>query len=158
MFKKLVALCLVGMLFIVSGCAKGTGIGGTTIGDGKIDLIEASVIKLSIMNALSTKPELAEPAYQVSLAILVNLNSTDQLVMPEHVDQILTEEIEKLHLSMETKQAVILLASMIKNSLIQYLNNTPNTSNKLVLIKQVVQMVNVISASQVKKPAYNNFG
>lgn len=146
------ALVMVGCQF---GCEKGTGIGGTTVGDGKVDAVEAAELRVIIGLTLGAKPAAIAPAYAVSTALLITLNNvTTQNVVAGVVDQVIAAEVKKLKLDPVTEQSFNDLVYLIRVRIeAKYKISALPESQRLVVVKDIVQIVHDASASRLGIPS-----
>ena len=112
--KKLGGILLVLLvLFIGCGftsCTKGDGIGGTTIGNGKIDPIEKLTIIVAVNLALDRHPEFVKPACIVSGSVLNALGGKDGVAVPVTIiDSVIMKELANLKLSDTVKAEFMVL-------------------------------------------------
>ena len=124
--------------------------GGTTIGDGKVDMVEAAVIQAAVGAAMSAKPELIAPSYAVSTALLTMLDAST-ITSPSMLETVLGKEIDKLNLDPLTRQSVHDLVALIKAKIVQELNLTDAPNTKMIVLKQIVQIVHDTAAARIIK-------
>ena len=140
-----IALCSV---LLLSACNPN---GGTTIGDGKVDMVEAAVIQIAVGAAMTAKPELIAPSYAVSTALLT-LIDTNVVTSPSMLEPVLDKEIDKLNLDPLTRQSARDLIALIKAQIMQQLNiEGPPPSTKMLVVKQIVQIVHDTAAARILK-------
>lgn len=137
--------------FGFTGCQKGNGIGGTTIGDGKIDPVEAATISFAVGIAMSARPSAILPAYGVSTALLALLSDNTQSVTIPILDAAVAKEVAKLNLDPITKQSFNDLVTLIKAEISSRLK-VPNLgeSEKLIVVKQFIQIVHDSAAARLE--------
>lgn len=124
--------------------------GGSSIGDGKVDIVEAAVIQAAVGAAMSAKPELVDPAYAVSTALLTMLDAST-ITSPSLLETVLGKEIDKLNLDPLTRQSVRDLVALIKAKIVQELNLTDAPNTKMIVLKQIVQIVHDTAAARIIK-------
>ena len=144
MKSLVIALCSV--LFL-SACNPN---GGSSIGDGKVDIVEAAVIQVAVGAAMSAKPELIAPSYAVSTALLTMLDAST-ITSPSMLETVLGKEIDKLNLDPLTRQSVRDLVALIKAKIVQELNLTDAPNTKMIVLKQIVQIVHDTAAARINK-------
>ena len=145
MKSLVIALCSV--LFL-SACNPN---GGSSIGDGKVDIVEAAVIQVAVGAAMSAKPELIAPSYAVSTALLTFID-TSAVTSPSMLEPVLDKEIDKLNLDPLTRQSARDLVALIKAQIMQQLNvQGPPPSTKMLVVKQIVQIVHDTAAARIVK-------
>jgi len=129
---------LVTIMFITSSCSL-----TSTVGNGKIDPIEAATINLAVSIALQSYPDVILPAYGVATALLALLsNNTKEVVSLAVLDDVLRKETDKLNLDPLTKQAFNDLVTLIKLEIENKINIEGMTENeKLVVVMDVVKIV-----------------
>lgn len=124
--------------------------GGSSIGDGKVDIVEAAVIQVAVGAAMSAKPELIAPSYAVSTALLTMLDAST-ITSPSMLETVLGKEIDKLNLDPLTRQSVLDLVALIKAKIVQELNLTDAPNTKMIVLKQIVQIVHDTAAARIIK-------
>lgn len=139
------AFAVLSILFILlaNGCKENV----TTIGNGKVDVIEAATIQVAVDLALTSHPEAVEPAYKVSSELLKVLSS--EAVIPSMLGSVLDKELGKLQLDPQT---LVILSSLIETieSGIKAEIGTSSNASKILVIRQVVQIVNNTAQAHIK--------
>ena len=143
---KSIVIAICSILFLAACNSNG----GTTIGDGKVDMVEAAVIQAAVGAAMSAKPELIAPSYAVSTALLTMLDAST-ITSPSMLETVLGKEIDKLNLDPLTRQSVHDLVALIKAKIVQELNLTDAPNTKMIVLKQIVQIVHDTAAARIIK-------
>lgn len=143
---KSIVIALCSILFL-SACNPNKS---SSIGDGKVDIVEAAVIQVAVGAAMSAKPELIAPSYAVSTALLTMLDASTT-TSPSMLETVLGKEIDKLNLDPLTHQSVRDLVTLIKAKIVQELNLTDAPNTKMVVLKQIVQIVHDTAAVRIIK-------
>lgn len=144
MIALLCGLCLA-FLF---GCGKQQG---ATLGDGKVDQVEAATIQVAVGLAMTARPDTVAPAYAVSTAILAVLDADkEETTLAAAIDTALTAKLEELHLDAPTKASVQDLALLIRAQVMEQLSaaNLP-ASEKRVVVRDVIAIVQQTAASRL---------
>lgn len=136
MSKFLVAVML-SFAVMLNACAGGK----TTLGNGKVDLVEAATIQVAVGLAFSAKPQTIVPAYAVSTALLKIMSNDTEKVIPSMLKSIVGDEIGKLKLDQLTTLAMIDLINLIETEIKSKLDLQTEDSNKMIIIKQVIQII-----------------
>lgn len=140
--KMLFAGVLLSLSLALTAC---TPNGGTTLGDGQVDLVEAAVIQLSVGATMAAYPKTIMPAFEVTSALLaLKTGSTTDIVELSGLDAALKAETDKLNLDPLTLQSFNDLVVLVKASLNQQLANQGIAldDEKLVVAWKVVEIVN----------------
>lgn len=140
-------LCGLSLAFLF-GCGKQQG---GTIGDGKVDQVEAATIQVAVGLAMTARPDTVAPAYAVSTAILAVLDAgNDETTLAAAIDTALTAKLEELHLDAPTKASVQDLALLIRAQIMEQLSaaNLP-ASEKRVVVRDVIAVVQQTAASRL---------
>lgn len=127
------------ILFLVTSCST-----TSTIGNGKLDPIEAATINLAVSMALQAYPEATLPAYGVATALLALLadNAKKEMVSLSMLDEVLKNETDKLKLDPVTKQAFNDLVVIVKTEIENNINMAGmSEADKLVVVMDVVKVV-----------------
>ena len=145
--KKMLALVMAVFLGIsMVGCS-GKNMGPIPI-DGKIDIVEAQIIQVAVGVAMASKPEMVKPVYDISGKLLDNTSSTEATT-PALLKVVLGKEIDKLNVDPLTKQSIYDLAGLIEVQIIKELGEY-NIDNKIVLVRQVIQIVHNTAEARIK--------
>lgn len=144
--KKIVGLFLV-VMFALTSCSK-----TSTIGNGKVDPVEAATINLAVITALQVCPEASLPAYDVATAILSLMSSdTKEIVSLSVLDKALKKETDKLKLDPVTTQAFNNLVLLVKADIEARTNIEGMTeSEKLIVVVDVVKIVQQTASLKLK--------
>lgn len=135
-------MCVAMAVLVLSGCA------GCKVGDGKVDVVEAGVIRVAVGLAMSSRPESVRPAYAVSTALLKVINP-DYVSEASAFDLALVRELDALGLSGPERLAFMDLVAAIRGIIIDQLKSPPNTESRLVVIAEVLQIVRESAASRI---------
>jgi len=100
-----------------SGCV---ATNNTTIGNGRVDALEAATLKVAVGLAMSEKPEAIKPAYDVTSALL-GLTKNNIAILSD-TDAIIALELGKLELDPMTKASVMELVELIKMYIVTILD------------------------------------
>lgn len=134
-FTKLIIVLLV----VCSSCSCATT---STVGNGKVDPVEAATIQLAVGLALMSKPEAIIPAYGVSTALLAIMSDNITTVTVQLVEQSVAKEVAKLKLDPLTQQSFNDLIVLVKAEIITTIDtNNIQGSDKLVVIREIIQIV-----------------
>lgn len=135
-------MCVVMAVVVLSGCA------GCKVGDGKVDVVEAGVIRVAVGVAMSSRPESIRPAYAVSTALL-KVISTDYVAEASAIDLAIARELDAIGLSGPDRLAFMDLVSSVMGIIIDQLKSSPTAESRRVLIGQVLQIVRESAASRI---------
>ena len=144
----IVAIFFAVALSIVMGCSPQ---GDSTIGNGKVDLVEAATIRVAVGMAFTARPDTVVPAYRVATGLLVVLDAdADKTALAKTIKTALAEETAKLHLDAATASAFTDLVGLIEAQLLQQLK-TPevSTSQKAVILRDVLIIVRDAAADRM---------
>jgi hypothetical protein len=147
--KMLLAGVFLSLTLALTSCAPN---GGTTLGDGQVDPVEAAVIQLSVGATMAAYPKTIVPAFQVTSAMLaMKTGSTSSIVELSGLDEILKAETAKLNLDPITLQSFNDLIVLVKASLNQQLANQGIAldDEKLVVAWKVVEIVNATAKARL---------
>jgi len=138
MIKKVIKL-VSGLLVVCLLCSCATT---STVGNGKVDPVEAATIQLAVGVALMSKPEAIIPAYGVSTALLAIMSDNVTTVTIKLVEQSVAKEVAKLKLDPLTQQSFNDLIVLVKAEIITTIDtNNIQGSDKLVVIREIIQIV-----------------
>jgi hypothetical protein len=107
--KSILNLWLILLAGVLSGCV---ATNNTTIGNGRVDALEAATLKVAVGLALTEKPQAIKPSYDVTSALLGL--TQDNIAQDCDVNSIIALELNKLELDPMTKASVMELAELIK--------------------------------------------
>lgn len=117
-------------VFSVVGCNNGQF---GTIGNGKIDQIEAVAIRAGVGAALSAKPEIVPVVYGVSTALLAII-ANDPAITVSSIDYFFNEEVERLKISNDVKKSFADFVIVSKEEIMKIANIPDVTDNKVVVV------------------------
>jgi hypothetical protein len=125
-------------LFLSASC---TSTNQSTLGDGKVDEVEAASIRLAVGMSFSARPDTVAPAYAVSTALLGIMKPGAAVDLPE-LDGIIAHEVERLNLDPLDAANFDDLISLVKAKIREQvtLPNVPD-AQKLIVVRQVVEIV-----------------
>lgn len=135
-------MCLVMAVAVLSGCA------GCKVGDGKVDIVEAGVIRVAVGVAMSSRPESVRPAYVVSTALL-KVIGPDYVSEASVIDLAIARELDEIGLSGPERLAFIDLASAVRGIIIDQLKSSTTAESRRVIIYDVLQIVRDSSAARI---------
>ena len=144
----LIALVLAVLIAFSWGCSQQ---GESTIGNGKVDLVEAATIRVAVGLAFSARPDTVEPAYRVATGLLVVLDAdADKTALAKTIQTALAEETKKLHLDAATAASFADLVALIEAQIMEKLNASPVTSSqKAVILRDVLTIVRDTAAARM---------
>lgn len=144
----LIALVLAVLIAFSWGCSQQ---GENTIGNGKVDLVEAATIRVAVGLAFSARPDTVVPAYRVATGLLVVLDAeADKTALAKTIQVALAEETKKLHLDAATAASFADLVALIEAQLMEKLNASPVTSSqKAVILRDVLTIVRDTAAARM---------
>lgn len=135
--KKLCVAVMLSIAVLLNACAGGQ----STIGNGKVDLVEAATIQVAVGLAFSAKPQTIVPAYAVSTALLKIMSKDQEKVIPSMIKDMVKLEIDKLKLDALTKASMLDLYQLIEAEVKSKIDLQVDASNKMIIIQQLVQIV-----------------
>ena len=146
--KKLIIGLVMCVFLALQGCATD---GTSTIGDGKIDPVEAAVIQLSVGASMAAYPKTVIPAFEVTSALLaLRDDNTIEIIELSSLDSALTIETAKLNLDPLTLQSFNDLVEVVKASIAQKLDvQGILPDEKLVVAWKVVEIVNATAKARI---------
>jgi hypothetical protein len=128
---------LIFAILVCVGCANT----GSTIGDGKVDAVEAATIKLAVGAVMTAKPEIVTPAYTVSTALLAVMDGTE-ITSLSIISDALDEKIEDLGLSPADRTSFLDLVNLVTAKISAELNlSETDLSDKIVVVKTMLEIV-----------------
>lgn len=131
------------------GCIEsGDGINGTTIGDGKVDAVEAAEIRLAVGLAFAGHPEIVAPTYGIATAILAatgDQGAVDAAV----IDGVIGREVAKLGLDPVTLQSFNDLVALAKAKIMAHLPDQADRTGRLVVVRDVVEIIRQAAAARM---------
>ena len=147
-FGLIIALALAVFVAFSYGCSQQ---GESTIGNGKVDLVEAATIRVAVGLAFSARPDTVEPAYRVATGLLVVLDAdADKTALAKTIQSALAEETKKLHLDAATAASFADLVALIEAQIMEKLNASPVTSSqKAVILRDVLTIVRDTAAARM---------
>ncbi len=135
--KNLVTVLMLSTMLILNASAGGQ----STIGNGKVDLVEAATIQVAVGLAFSAKPQTVVPAYAVTTALLKIMSNDTEQVQPSMIKILVVKELEKLKLDKLTMLSMIDLMNLVEAEIKTKIDIQVQDSNKMVIIKQVIQII-----------------
>ena len=141
LLKLFVALLVSLMLFV--GCA-----GKSNIGDGKIDTVEEAEIRIAVGLILSSRPETVPIAYLVSEKLLQTM-SDDYISTLDAVDIIVAREVNQIKFTPEEAASFNDLLVLVKAKIKEQINPVSVDSQRLIMVKQVVKIVNACAKARM---------
>lgn len=145
-----IALLVAIAMAFICGCSEKGG-NQSTLGDGKVDQVEAATIRVAVGLAFTARPDTVAPAYAASTAILALLDqNTGETVAASAIDTALSAKLEELNLDAATKQSVMDLVLLIKAKTMEQLDAADLTDDKeVVVIRDVVAIVQETAAARM---------
>jgi len=134
---------------LLGGCTD-TQIG--TIGNGKVDVIEAGLIRAAVEGALTARPDAAAPAYAAATAILAALpeGESEETALAVSLDDALAAKLAELHMEPATEAVVLDLAAWVRALLLAQLRAADLVpEDKRVVIRDVVSIVRDVAAAHM---------
>lgn len=123
---------------------------GTTVGNGKVDPVEAAVMRVAVGSAMTAYPAGIEPAYVVSTALLEVL-SPDYVATASALDGIIARELDRLQLDPATKASFAELLALVRAQVVQTLaTEKVPISDRRVMIRDLVLIVQQAAAARVE--------
>ena len=135
-------MCLVMAVAVLSGCA------GCKVGDGKVDIVEAGLIRVAVGVAMSSRPESVRPAYEVSTALL-------KVISPDYVseasvnDLAIDRELDEIGLSGPERLAFMDLVALIRGIIIDQLKSSKTEGSRRVMLYDVLRIVRESAAARL---------
>lgn len=140
-------ICLAVMLTACSG----TGPGGSTLGDGQVDQVEAASIRVAVGLALTAKPEAVVPAYGVSTAVLAILPPGEGAeVDVSLIDGVIANEVDKLNLDPLTRQSFNDLVALARAEVTKQLSAGLQGNQRLVVVRDIVAIIQQSAAARLE--------
>lgn len=124
------------LMLALFGCS-----GSVTIGDGRLDAIESSVIQVAVGAAMSARPELIAPAYAVSTALLGILDGREMTPLAT-LELSVTQQLNQLELTDLERQSAMDLLILIKARILAELGPSADDNQKILVVKTVARIVN----------------
>lgn len=140
--KGIVALLI--CLLALVGCS-----GKSNIGDGKIDTVEETEIRTAVGLILSSKPETIPMVYLVSEKLL-QIMSDDYISTLDAVDIIVAREVKQISFTPEEAASFNDLLILVKAKIKEQVGSVTVDSQRLIMVKQVVKIVNESSKARMK--------
>ena len=114
-----------------------------TIGNGKLDPVEAAALKVGIGVALNAKPELIAPVKVVSGALLVALNGSVSASLTDVIDLVIAAEVEKLNLDPLTKASFMEFVALAKANIQTTISTEKiEASNTYIVVYEFIKLIN----------------
>lgn len=129
------------LLFLLVFCMTAAGCNGvsSSVGDGKVDAVEAATIRLAVGAAMSAKPETIVPAYAVTKTLLAVMDGSEA-VQVRDLESALDERIDNLHLTPLERQSVSDLVTLVRANITDRISGiAPDL--KLVVVRAVIEIV-----------------
>jgi len=123
--------------------------GANTLGDGKMDAVEAATVRVAVGLAFSAQPETIAPAYAVATAVLAVLADTKEPVPASVIDRVIGAQLDDLNLDSATRQSFNDLVLLIQAKILEQLGAGPEISNKVVVIRDIVAIVRETAAARL---------
>lgn len=144
----LIALVLAVLIAFACGCSQQ---GESTIGNGKVDLVEAATIRVAVGLAFSARPDTVEPAYRVATGLLVVLDAeADKTALAKTIQVALAEETKKLHLDAATAASFADLVALIEAQIMRKAQRlTGDHITKAVILRDVLTIVRDTAAARM---------
>ena len=143
-----IALALVLALVFSFGCTQPNE---TTIGNGKVDPVEAATVRVAVGMAFTARPDTVAPAYAVSDALLTMLDaSRDQSALVTTINQTLAGETAKLNLDAGTAASFADLVALVEAQIVARLAEANITaSQRMVVVRDIVAIVHDTAAMRM---------
>lgn len=135
-------MCLVMAVAVLSGCA------GCKVGDGKVDIVEAGLIRVAVGVAMSSRPESVRPAYEVSTALL-KVISPDYVSEASVIDLAIDRELDEIGLSGPERLAFMDLVALIRGIIIDQLKSSKTEGSRRVMLYDVLRIVRESAAARL---------
>ena len=131
------------------------GTGKSTLGNGKVDPIEAAALRVVVGMAFTARPDTIIPAHAVSTAILATMDAgsgTGAAVPLSAIDGVIAEQTAKLHLDPASLQSFNDLVLLVKAQVAQQLGANADIAQTLVVAHDVVLVVQQTAAARLGIP------
>jgi hypothetical protein len=135
MKKFLVAIAILSML--ISGCA---GDGTGTVGNGKIDAVEAATIQLAVGVIMNAHPEVVPIANIVSTELLEFIDG-DSSTTVSMVDAFLVKKVDNLNLDVYAKASFMELVTLVKAEIANRIGKVEYTGKEMVIVSDFLKIV-----------------
>ncbi len=143
-----IALALVLALVFSFGCTQPNE---NTIGNGKVDPVEAATIRLAVGVAFTARPDTVVPAYAVSDALLAILDagsSTETLVTT--INETIAKETSKLNLDAATAASFADLVALVEAQIVAKMKELNITaSEKVIVVRDIIAIVHDTAAIRI---------
>lgn len=142
-------LCCISVMF--AACAGTNPDGSSTLGDGKVDQVEAASIRVAVGLAFTAKPEAVVPAYGVSTAVLAVLPPGEGAEIDVSlIDTVIGAELDKLNLDQPTRQSFDDLVLLARAKISEQLAKGTAGNQRLVVVREVVAIIQQTAASRLE--------
>ena len=149
MKKNLIVMLLIVGLFVPLFSACTGPDGTTTLGNGKVDPVEAASLRVAVGLAFTARPDAIAPAYAVSTAILAVLPDGASAVPVSEIDNVIADQTAKLKLDPVTLQSFNDLVALAKAQITEQLGSQTPTSQAVVVVRDVVTIIQQTAAARL---------
>ncbi|MDR2551436.1 MAG: hypothetical protein LBD10_14695 [Desulfobulbus sp.] len=141
--------CVVVVMLLLAFVATSGGCQGqSTVGNGKVDPVEAATLRVAVGMALSSRPAAVEPAYKVSTALLTIMD--DKTVLADELQAALGRETAKLNMDMATAVSFVEFVSLVEAQVRARLAEANiSASTRMVVIREVLIIVRDAAAARL---------
>lgn len=123
---------------MVAGCAT------KNIGDGQVDAVEDAIIRLAVGAAMTARPETVVPAYGVTKALLVAMD-TQTTIHISILEKIVDQKLEALDLTPLEKQSMSDLVTLVRANIESRVSGLA-PELQLVVVRYVIEIVHESAA------------
>lgn len=134
MKKFLAAFAVVMSLY---GC---TADGTSTIGDGKIDAVEAATIQFAVGVIMNAHPDIVPIANIVSTELLAFVDG-DSSTTVSLVDEFLAKKIDDMKMDVYTKASFMELVTLVKAEIANRIGTVEYTGKEMVIVSDFLKIV-----------------
>ena len=140
---------MVFMVFVFVMFMNGCAARPSTLGDGRVDAVEAGTIRVAVGAAMMAAPETIAPAYAVSTALLLAIDSGDVVALSglsEKVDSAMAG----LELTEAEKAGANDLIALVRAKIREELGLTEITeAQRLIVVRTVLEIVRSAAAARL---------
>ncbi len=139
---KVRAILSLFLMFAVVGCAG--------LGDGQVDIVEGSILRIAVGSAMDTFPQSVAPAHRLADAVLDKITSDSQVPLSV-LDEFVIDELQDIGLPDDEKIICLVFINEMRSLIIEEIGSAggnPSGQN-IIVINDIMEIVKTAAESRM---------
>lgn len=149
--KQFAPFLAIGLLLSLAACFGSKG--GSTLGNGQVDAVEAATLRVAVGLAMTARPDTVAPAHAVATALLAVLADDSQPVPALAIEQTIIAKLGELDLDPASQQSFNDLMLLIKARIMEQLAIATQGSNRIVVVRDIIEIVRETATARLDPTA-----